>query len=857
MRIICVNGGGALANALSNREHLEVLGNSEEVSSSILNEIKSILQSPEGKIDPITLSQNLANTIEGVTPELRRDISDEIKNGRTDLLRRRLSDSLEGSSFRPSRLGLEEGKSTAYYLSILDRAIESSQKLDQLAPLYIFSKNVPDNKQFGDYLEDIGEGEFDHIKDKNSRGTHVNDILKVLPPGDQKQFKRILHKRLKGLSKDINGHKKIITEVVNTANARLTLTEVHPHLAIFRGNLGGDCATSFSCGYSNSPMERVFFISNARGEAVGYLNGTTVKLPNGENAFFINTVAGPKISGLMTESIFSAIAKAKDNLGVEDVVILGKDRVHGGNINYSVIRSAYDNAQGDPVKITFEDRDIRKIIGKHHPISNYDRAENLTNAHYLKESNANIVIQVEKQPFHGTYSSMRRKEISPIDRFRIFELSPALASRLEIAPPLVEYILKKDTFSYSHFTENIDTYFFYFRNNEKRINTVAYENKWERILNAFKIEKKEHRRVLDELGIPYYAGRLRSPDAFLKENAEESVKMLKSILKLDGIDMREQFDHLAKYKDAYKNFNPALKNSLDTPEYLVVNFLWKNAKKRIMDPDGRMLRRIGIAQIIQRSRTPLPEGELTTILRKLREDVKVEIMDRDQWTQNRVDIAEKYSTLDPEGIPTTVLRELWEDVKVEIMDTKSGLRARILLAQGSRTFAPKDDFVTLERMLQESVEAEMVDSSIDPSLRLNIFDTYEEFAPQKNIAIIRQNLQKALFSEVLDTGRNLSKRLHSLRMYGDTALNDEAKKASRTRLEMVIFREPSFLEGYINLHEEGLGVEHPARIKERLIAKGVDPSKFRGLLILDPPAQTRSEFFDSFVERLKHEGFCH
>ena len=429
--------GDSLANSISNKKHLDTLGKSEEFSGELLDEIKMILESPHGMVNPDSLIHALAGTIEGITPELRMKIVNEMREGSFSTLMERLADNPEEFGFKASLLGLEEGGSKEYYLDILQKSFASSKRLDELVPTYLFSRNVPDRVTIGDFLRDMNEGDLDIIKDIHSKTAHVDEIIAVFPKANKRVVKRFLHTRLRRIGRDVSSHKKTITEEASESGVELTLREVHPHLGIFRGNIGDDCGTSNSFGFANSPNERVFFILNNKGEDVGYLNGTTVELPSGEKAFFVNTISGKRVSGTMTESIFSSLVidEVKDALGVREIVLLGEQNTR--NINFSIIQNVYGQSRGRAVRVYFPDEEVRRVIGEEVVSSEYDSAENLQNANYLNAPTSELSVKVEKRDFGISLERgiSVQENLSEGEKFILFINNPETASRLGINFP--------------------------------------------------------------------------------------------------------------------------------------------------------------------------------------------------------------------------------------------------------------------------------------------------------------------------------------------------------------------------------------------------------------------------------------
>ena len=182
--------GDSLANSVFNKEHLDTLGKSEKFSGEVLDEIKMILESPHGMLNPDSLMHALAGTIEGITPELRMKIVNEIREGNFTTLIEKLADNPGESGFKASLLGLEEGGSKEYYLDILQKSLASSKRLDELLPMYLFSRNVPDRVTLGDLLRNMNEGNLDIIKDIHSKTAHVDERLLPLFQEKIKGFSR-------------------------------------------------------------------------------------------------------------------------------------------------------------------------------------------------------------------------------------------------------------------------------------------------------------------------------------------------------------------------------------------------------------------------------------------------------------------------------------------------------------------------------------------------------------------------------------------------------------------------------------------------------------------------------------------
>ncbi len=391
--------------------HEDLVRQQLQDSKSILQKITEILELPAAQVTSASLAQNLAATIEGLTPQLRVAIADEVAEGKITTLAGLLPEDLSSSGFNPLRLGLKVGESRDYYLNLLAESLEIGRKLDLLLPAYLLLRYAPANTYFGNYFNNIGERHLATIKNVRFKRRSIGEILNASHKPQRKLLKKLLEGRIARIAKDLSGHKKTVVEQVE-GQAHFTLTEVHPYLAIFRGQIGGDCATKHCFAFANSPMERVFFIANKKGESVGYVSTTMVSLKDKSPALFVNTIAGARVSGTMAEKILLGLERAKKELGVQNIVLLGKEKTHE-TITHPVIKHAYNQLRGKPVKIIFSDHEIRKIVAKKVVSTKYDMPDVLENANKLELPESSINVQVEKRAFSGEIPALQ--DLAPLD----------------------------------------------------------------------------------------------------------------------------------------------------------------------------------------------------------------------------------------------------------------------------------------------------------------------------------------------------------------------------------------------------------------------------------------------------------
>ena len=545
--------GASLADSVSDQRLLQARGGSDQASSVFLKEVEEILKSPEGRINPDSLVTALTSIIESINGNLRREIAEGVALGDISLLRRHLPEALEATSFNPARLGMEVGEDREYYLTFLENSIQSGKKLDQQLVTYIFSKHVPQDDTLGEFLRGMHEGALDHIKDAHSKNEHIQEILAHLPTEQHRFLKRFLKGRLDKIWKEISGHKKTITETADAENTSLTLTEVHPYHGIFRGNLGGDCSTSHSFGFANSPMEKVFFITNKKGQDVGYVTGSKVSLPDGQSAFLINTVAGARVSGIMTETILSALARSKSALGVDEVVIIGEQNLED-NINYEIIRGVYRKFLGNPVEVTFHDKETRKIIGDVLDFSAYDSVSVLENARYLKLPDTEVAVGIEKRPF-ALPGGESATTLTGVQKLIVAAYSPR-----EMAPALNITVPSVRGKSFSELLEN-----------NKGVKVAQYK---EDMITASKSLGVGEEEMLEVLKTDYLMGMIQASDASDSQNVEEIFALIDKLQKsLADKNISLIFDYVFKNKTDSQTHDKVIEHlfqNLDAVSFVLV-----------------------------------------------------------------------------------------------------------------------------------------------------------------------------------------------------------------------------------------------------------------------------------------------
>ncbi len=149
---------------------------------------------------------------------------------------------------------------------------------------------------------------------------------------------------------------------IEKATEKIRLTQVPPAVGIFRGCTGGDCSSRYSFPYPNDPHERVFFIYDSEDQLKGYVSSTEV-MAQGEPSLYIVTISGNRVNAADTELVLRALARAKDQLGVKNILLPEPSHVKG-LINFPEIRGVYETytRQKPLIPIQYQDPTLRKII---------------------------------------------------------------------------------------------------------------------------------------------------------------------------------------------------------------------------------------------------------------------------------------------------------------------------------------------------------------------------------------------------------------------------------------------------------------------------------------------------------------
>ncbi len=175
------------------------------------------------------------------------------------------------------------------------------------------------------------------------------------------------------------------------ATEKIRLTQVPPAVGIFRGCTGGDCSSRYSFPYPNDPHERVFFIYDSEDQLKGYVSSTEVRV-QGEPSLYIITISGNRVNAADTELVLRALERAKDQLGVKNILLPEPSKV-AGLINFSEIRGVYEmyTQQKPLLPIQYQAPALRKIIER------YENQLNSGQYDHMKNNRHGVVLKFSDQ----------------------------------------------------------------------------------------------------------------------------------------------------------------------------------------------------------------------------------------------------------------------------------------------------------------------------------------------------------------------------------------------------------------------------------------------------------------------------
>ena len=259
--------------------------------------------------------------------------------------------------------------------------------------------------------------------------------------------------------------------------------------------------------------------------------------------------------------------------------------------------------------------------------------------------------------------------------------------------------------------------------------------------------------------------------------------------------------------------------------------------------------------------------------------------------EDRINIAKIYKELNPGDNIAAIAKKLREDMETVVLNWYISVNDRLDKIYIYKEFATDDDIATIARKLRPAINAGVVNSNTETKYRLHLVGIYNEFASdKKDVAAIAKKLRPAIEAMMENSNISINERISTLMTYkritpedADAVMNRlrenielmissshismrDRLKTAKTYLVMLddenyvkalkfilpvleeeSFKDPQLLQEYFHLYDDRIAVEHPGRIKQRLIAAGFD---LPGYLddIPDPPPQVRAELSDFYPE---------
>lgn len=282
---------------------------------------------------------------------------------------------------------------------------ESSDRvLGTIVPLIYYGTVMQRNPQadvaeIKELILKLDIGSLDFFQDKASWEPIYKDIDDKIQY-DRNKYRQYLSEAMartyKVLSRQVYGENKKITLLKGDV---LTIREVHPDIAMFRGYVGNDCATCFSPGFIFNPMDRYYYVFDSQGKTLGYVGTTFVKVKD-KKATLIHTIQGPGFNEGSSQIVLRAFQAAQASFGSE-LTVLGNDMSINDNVNYMPIKVAmWDAVKGHKeLAMKFDDMKYREIIASWDSTMDYDDPRNNPYGRELTFDPKEVAVEVTQTPF--------------------------------------------------------------------------------------------------------------------------------------------------------------------------------------------------------------------------------------------------------------------------------------------------------------------------------------------------------------------------------------------------------------------------------------------------------------------------
>lgn len=301
------------------------------------------------------------------------------------------------------------------------------------------------------------------------------------------------------------------------------ISEVSPHLGIYRGCINGDCFTTYAYGYTYSPSERTFLVRDSDGKLLTSVYATEVKV-NGVKSLYIHEIGNASLRAEYGSYIFQAIYQARHELGFEQV-ILGNKGMHHYQFASAAKKSAQDSSA---VKIEYYDSESREHIGNElvkATGSSYSKGHDMPSAHAtgiiyvpIESATEQIQVQTELMKMADLNEMMSKSHISEIDRRNLF-LDLISKNQIEMA----RLVLQKPDVTNDQLDHFLQTLL-----NQNRSSVEDYYAQIKTQLEVFGIEFNE--QVVKDNLIVFAYGQLNSKNSWQGIDSKVSKTTLEMLI---------------------------------------------------------------------------------------------------------------------------------------------------------------------------------------------------------------------------------------------------------------------------------------------------------------------------------------
>lgn len=304
----------------------------------------------------------------------------------------------------------------------------------------------------------------------------------------------------------------IPTEVA-AAEPNLIVREIPPAVSMFRGFAGNDCSTLCSFPFTNSPNEYTFLVYDSKGGVKGYVQGTKV-LVEGQTAFYLHTIAGPRISTQDTLHIIKAFTQEKQSFGFQTVLLPPLKNLEE-MINFLPVREAVKHVLTSSSKaLHYQDSELRDTFKKTFSLSKtYDDAANNPLGYEIDERKLGAEVRIVRK------ESPSLSEVqTQMDKNALIGMLLTMGKKLTSNQAMIEALAPHAGVSYSQVRQLIQL-----ATNNQKLSSADFIRGFEHSLreNGFTFKEGYFKKNLSLVA----QGLLQSPDVIANVQTGEPVLM--------------------------------------------------------------------------------------------------------------------------------------------------------------------------------------------------------------------------------------------------------------------------------------------------------------------------------------------